>query len=159
MDWWNLGVGIGGLAASIVGLLFALFALLAAMSAKKAANEARDALTRTVRIVDVTRAAALISHLKLLHGVGRWDSAAELYQFLRRSLSDICESIPRENEEIRTALSEAIPKITDIENEVRRSRYGNRERVPEDISKIDSVLNNVQQNLEGLQSADTFRRR
>ena len=158
VDWLGLAVGIGGLVASIVGLIFAFLARRAAKSAETAANEARRALTRTLSLIDVERAVALVSHLKLLHQVGHWNSALELYQYLRRMLSDIYERMPTELDDIRVALSEAIPKISDIENEVRKFSYLNNDGKPDELSKFDEILNDVQQDLEKLQSADIFGR-
>lgn len=158
MEWWNLGVGIAGLVASIVGLTFAFFALLAATSAKKAATEAREALTRTLRLVDVERAVAMISHLKLLHRMDDWSSAAELYQYLRRMLSEIYERTPEELYELRIFFSEAIPRISVMENEVRQSVRSNEENKSDNLRNVDGILNDVQQNLEILQSADIYRR-
>ena len=158
VDWLGLAIGIGGLVAGIVGLIFAFLARRAAKSAETAANEAQRALTRTLSVMDVERAVALISRLKLLHQVGYWNSALELYQYLRRMLSDIYERMPTELGDIRTALSEAIPKISDIENEVRKFGHGNKDGKPDELPKFDEILNDVQQNLETLQSADIFRR-
>ena len=82
----------------------------------------------------------------------------ELYQYLRRMLSDIYERMPTELDDIRVALSEAIPKISDIENEVRKFNYLNNDGKPDELSKFDEILNDVQQDLEKLQSADIFGR-
>ena len=82
-DWAALGVGIGGLIASVIGLTFAFLASRAAKSAEAAANrashETRRAVTRSRRTVDTGRAISLINRLKALHRIGDWEYALELY--------------------------------------------------------------------------------
>ena len=153
---WSGFVGILGVIVSAVGLWYAFLARRAAKSAEAAAKDARQALTRTLSLVDVERAVALISRLKLLHRFGEWDSALELYQYLRRMLSDIHASMPENLGEIRVSLSEAIPKVTDLENQVSSAR--NENKIPENPSNLDAILNEIQQNLEKLQSADIYGR-
>ena len=152
---WSGFVGVLGVIVSAAGLWYAREARRAAKSAEEAAKDARQALTRTLSLVDVERAVALISRLKLLHRIGHWDSALELYQYLRRMLSDIYENTHEDLKEIRVALSEAIPKITDLENQVASAR--NENKIP-DSSKLDAILNNIQQNLEKLQSTDLYKK-
>ena len=158
MEWWNLGVGSAGLAASIVGLIFALFALLAATSAKKAANEAHNAVTRSLSLMDVERAVGLISRLKEVHRRGNWEYAIGLYQDLRRTLSEIRSSIPPSWSESRNDISGAIPQVTALENLVGRSFYENENGEPGDIPRLDETLSDIQQSLESLQSHIVYER-
>ena len=151
-----LGVAISavGLIVGAAGLCYAYLARRAAKSAEAAAIEARQALTRTLRLVDVQEAVGLISRLKLLHRIGYWDSALELYQYLRRKLNDIRASTPENSDKIRIFLSEAISRVKDLENQVSSAR--NENKTPENLSELDAILNEIQQNLEGLQSDDLY---
>jgi hypothetical protein len=76
---WGTFVGILGLAASVGGLVFAFLARRAAKSAEQAAREARRAITRTLSVVDIGRAVALIGRLKEVHRQRNWDYALGLY--------------------------------------------------------------------------------
>ena len=149
-------IGILGLIVGVAGLWYAVTARRAAKSAEASERDARQALTRTLRLVDVQEAVGLISRLKLMHRVGHWDSALELYQSLRRMLSDIYASTPENSDEIRVFLSEAISKVKDLENQVSKDR--NESKTPENPSELDAILNEIQQNLEKLQSDDLYRR-
>ena len=153
-----LGVLISaiGLIVGAAGLCYAYLARRAAKSAEAAAIEARQALTRTLRLVDVQEAVGLISRLKLMHRAGHWDAALELYQYLRRMLSDIRAGTPENSAELRGFLSEAISKVTDLEDQVSSAR--NENRTPENPSDLDAILNEIQQNLEKLQSDDLYGR-
>ena len=163
MDWWNLGVGIGGLVAGSLGLFFAYLAHRsaelakgAAISAEDAANaariEARQALSRNLSSIDVERAVALIGRLKDIHDRRNWDYALGIYPDLRRTLSQIGESIPVDLSQYGSSINRAVPQITAMENLVRRSREENESGEPEDISSLDETLNEIQQDLETLQS-------
>ena len=77
MDWLALAIGVGGLVASIVGLIFAFLARRAAKSAEQAAREARQALTHTIGSIDVERAVALITRLIEVQRQGNWDYVLE----------------------------------------------------------------------------------
>ena len=130
-EWASLGIGAGGLVASILGVVYALLARRAAKSAAEAAERASSETRRTVsrsrRAADTGRAIALINRLRVLHRDGRWDYALELYQELRSTLSDIHASMPDDLAEIRDAIFDAIYRITELEADVNRARYENRE--------------------------------
>ena len=157
-DWAGFGIGAAGLIASIIGVLYAYLARRAAKSAAEAAerasNETRRTVSRSRRAADTGRAIALINRLKVLHRDGGWDYALELYQELRSTLNDIQASMPDDLAEIRVAISDAIYKISELEADVNRARYENRE--PADVPGIDGVLSDIQRNLERLQSTDIY---
>ena len=85
---WGSFVGILGLLASIGGFVVAFLARRAAKSAEQAVSEAHRAITRTLSMVDVERAVALIGRLKDVHRQRNWDYALGLYPELRRMLAD-----------------------------------------------------------------------
>ena len=149
---WGSFVGILGVIVSAVGLWYAFRAHRAAKSAELAAKEARQALARTIGSIDVERAVALISRLKDTHRRRNWDYALGIYPDLRRTLSQISESIPADLSRYRSSIVRAVPQITAMENLVRRSREENESGEPEDISSLDETLNEIQQDLETLQS-------
>ncbi len=150
---WDSFVGVAGLAASIGGLVAAFLAGRAAKSAKQAASEAHSAITRTLSLVDVERAIALISRLKEVHHQRNWDYALGLYPVLRRTLSEIAAGAPANFAQYYEFIDSAIPQITTLENLVRRSRHERASGDPEDIPGLDEALNEIQQNLETLQSS------
>ena len=156
LEWAGFGIGIGGLIASIAGLVFAFLARRAAKYAEAAADRASQETRRTVsrsrRTVETSKAVALINRLKVLHRNGAWAYVLELYQELRSSLSDIRASLPTETGELGEALREAILMIREIEDEVNRAHYES--SAPADILQIDGILNDIQQNLEKLLSTD-----
>lgn len=153
IEWLGIGLGTGGLVASILGVIFAFLARRAAKSAEQAAREARQAVARTLSSIDVERAAALIGRLKDIHFKGNWDYAVGLYPELRRTLSQIAESVPANLARFQAQINSAVPQITVMENLVRRSRYENETGAPGDISGLDDVLSDIQQTLESLQSS------
>lgn len=164
MDWLGLAVGIGGLIAGILGLWFAFWARQsaklarnAAISAEEAANsarsEARRAITRTLSLVGVERAVALIGRLKDVHRQRNWDYALGLYPDLRRMLSEIAASAPENFAAHRDFIKDAIPQLITLEEQVTRSRYENENGEPDDIPNLDATLSEIQQNLEMLQSS------
>ena len=150
---WGSFVGILGLLASIGGLVYAFLARRAAKSAEQAAREARRAITRTLSLVDVERAVALIGRLKDVHSQRNWDYALGLYPELRRMLSEIAASIPSNFAPHGDFINSIIPQVTALENLVRRSRYDNENGEPEDIPGLDEALSEIQQSLETLQSS------
>ena len=150
---WGSFVGVAGLVASVGGLLVAFLARLAAKSAEQAAREARRAVTRTLSMVDVERAIALIGRLKEVHRQRNWDYALGLYPDLRRTLSEIGASAPENIAQSYNFIGDAIPQVTALENLVRRSRHENKNGEPEDIPRLDETLNEIQQSLETLQSS------
>jgi hypothetical protein len=150
---WGSFVGIFGLAASVGGLVFAFLARRAAKSAEQAAREARRAITRTLSVVDIGRAMALIGSLKEVHHQRNWDYALGLYPELRRMLSEIGASTPENFTQYGDFINRAIPQITSLENLVGRSRYERENGEPEDIPSLDEALSEIQQSLEMLQSS------
>lgn len=163
--WASLGIGAGGLIASIVGLIFAFLARRAAKSAEDAATlaenaansariEAQRALNRNLSSVDIERAVALINRLKELHREGNWGAALWLYQDLRRTLSEIRASMPTDLDQFRNAINEAVPQVTAMEDQVLRSLHEGAE--PEDAPRLSEVLNGIQQDLEILQANVTY---
>lgn len=150
---WGGIVGALGLIASTGGLVYALLARRAAKSAEQAAKEARQAVARTLSSIDVERGIALIGRLKEIHRQGNWDYALGLYPDLRRTLSQISESMPENMVQQREFISSAVPQITAMDNLVRRSRHENESGNPQDVSSMDEVLSELQQELEILQSS------
>ena len=151
--WLGMGIGAGGLIASILSVIFAILARRAAKSAEHAATDARRAVVRTLSSIEVERAVSLINRLKYAHLQRNWDYALGLYPDLRRTLSQITEGVPAPLDHYRDLIKSAVPQITVIEKLVGRSRYEEMAGEPEDISSLDDVLSEVQQNLESLQSS------
>lgn len=161
MEWWGLGVGVVGVIVSIGGLVFAILAYRSANLAKNAAESAEDAanmargetqraIGRNLSSMDIERAVALINRLKDLHLEGGWRAALWLYQELRRTLTDIRGSLPRELEQFGNVIEEAVPQLTVMETQVTRSLYERNE--PEDTLRMIAILSAIQQELETLQS-------
>ena len=150
ITWLGVGIGTGGLIASVAGVLFAFLARRAAKSAEQAAREARRTLARSIGSVDVERAINLVRLLKDVHYRRNWDNALGLYQDLRRTLSEIGASVANDRPEYHKRIGEAIPQITEMENVVGRSRYESGYDEPENIPEIDSSLREIQEDLEAL---------
>ena len=106
-------------------------------------------MARTLSSIDVERAVALISRIKETHHQRNWAYALGLCQDLRRTLSQIAESMPHNLIQHRESIHRAIPQVTAMENLVRRYRHEGRE--PEDVSSLDVALSEIQQKLEALQ--------
>ena len=164
-DWASLGVSIGGLIAGTFGLWFAFLAHRSAKLAKRAATsaesaansarrEAQRALTRDLSTVDIERAIALINRLKELHRQGNWGAALSLYQDLRRTLSEIRGSMPKNLDQFRDKINDAVPQVTTMEDQVSRAEYESTGL--EDAPELSAVLNAIQQDLETLQTIVTF---
>ena len=134
------------------GLGVCLPAWRAAKSAEQAAREARRAITRTLSVVDIGRAMALIGSLKEVHHQRNWDYALGLYPELRRMLSEIGASTPENFTQYGDFINRAIPQITSLEKLVGRSRYERENGEPEDIPSLDETLTEIQQSLETLRS-------
>ena len=115
-------------------------------------DEARQALTRTIGSIDVERAIALISRFKDIHDRRNWDYALGVYPDLRRILSQISESMPSGLYKYRSSVSRAVPQITTMENLVKKSRDEDESGEPKDIASLNETLNQIQQDLETLQS-------
>ena len=157
-EWASLGIGAGGLIASIAGLIFAFLARRAAKSAEAAADraseETRRAVSRSRRTVETGKAIALIDRLKRLHRNWDWEYAFELYPELRSRLSDIQASIPIEFADLNDVIEDAIIKIRGIEDEVNLARYERRE--PVNVPQIDGILNDIHQSLLQLLGTDVY---
>ena len=151
---WGSFVGVLGLLASVGGLVYALLARRAAKSAEQAAREARQALSRSLSSVDIERAVALINHLKDLHRQRNWNQVLGEYQTLRRTLLEIRSGIPATLAVFRDTIGSAVAQVTLMANRVNRSLVENSE--PEDPAELDEILNDIQQELETLQSDMTF---
>ena len=150
--WLGIGIGAGGLIASVAGLIFAYLARRAAKSAADAANDARRSLTGIISSIDVERAVALINRLMEQHRQENWDYALYLYQELRRTLSEIAAGIPTNLSHHRDSLSQAIPQVSSIANLVNHYRYESDPDELIDVPRIDDELNKIQEDLELLQS-------
>ena len=168
MEWWNLGVGIGGFIVGMFGLRFAFLAhqsatlaKSAASSAEDAANEARIEARQTLRrnrtSVEVGRAIELLNRLKDVHRQGSWAAALWLYQDLRRTLSEIRASMPADLEQFHDIIDTAVPQVTAMENQVDRDILEGTK--PEEPQRLNMVLTEMQQELETLQGKLTYRDR
>ena len=116
-----------------------------------ARGETQRAIGRSnLSSMDIERAVALINRLKDLHLEGGWRAALWLYQELRRTLTDIRGSLPRELEQFGNVIEEAVPQLTVMETQVTRSLYERNE--PEDTLRMIAILSAIQQELETLQS-------
>lgn len=162
-DWTSLVVGIGGLVAGTFGLWFAFLAHRSAQLAERAATSAEDAaeraseetrrtVSRSRRTVDNGKAIFLINQLKALHRSGHWEYALELYPELRSGISDIQASLPEEFADLRNDLTDAIPRIRAIEDEVNLAGYERRE--PGNVPNMDGILNDIHQDLLRLLGTD-----
>ena len=153
IDNWGGFVGLLGFLASVGGLAYAFLARRAAKSAEQAAREARLAITRTLSVVDIGQAEALIGRLKDVHHRRNWDYALGLYPELRRMLNDIVASVPDNFAPHGDFINRAVPQVTALENLVGRARYENENGEPEDIPSLDEALTEIQQSLETLRSS------
>ena len=160
ITWLGIGIGAGGLVASVAGLFVAYLARRAAKSAEKAAREAareaREAVVRTLITIEVERASLLISRLQDAHFRRNWDYALGLYPDLRRILSHIAETISPNLAHFRSDINGAVPQITAADGLVRRTRNAGETLTPEDISKLDGVLSKIQQDLESYQGSRIY---
>ena len=155
-EWASLGIGAGGLVASIVGVVYALLARRAAKSAaaaaERASNETRRTVSRSRRTVETGKAISLINRLKVLHRNGDWEYALEMYPELRSGLSDIQASIPEGFAGLNDVIEGAIAKIRGIEDTVNLARYEPME--PANVPLIDGILNDIHQDLLRLLGTD-----
>ena len=119
-DWAGLGIGAGGLVASIAGLLFAYLARRAAKSAERAAREARNSISETFCLVSAQRALTAVARLTTLHQNQDWNAALEVHRELRTLLNDISGSMPLRYEQSKAAVMQGIGQLSVIENLVRQ---------------------------------------
>ena len=150
LDWTSLIVGIGGLVASVVGVVYALLARRAAKSAEIAANEARNTISQTLSLVSAQRALSIISRLRVLHQSHSWQASIELYQELRTLLNDVSGMLPRNIGQARTEIDRQIGQLATIQSLVQESatRGGN----PADFRFLSESLNSMEATLEALVS-------
>lgn len=159
-DYWGDLFSVLGVVVSIVGLVWAIRvargARTAAKAAKKATQETTDRIGRTLVVVDLERAVALIQLLKLLHRVGRWDAALEQYQLLRRMLSSILSRHTDLEMDRRTRLAEARTQVSIMEQSVEKMTALNvtadhQVRFSRQLNKVQTELEEVASTL-GLRS-------
>lgn len=150
MDWLALGIGSGGLVASIVGLIFAFLARRAAKSAEQAANEARNSIGHTLCLVSAQRALSLIVRLNTLHLEQSWEAALELYRELRTLLNDISGMMPPELGRFRAEIDRGIGQLSVIESLVNQAV--SRTDDPGDFPVLGESLNSIRTTLESLVS-------
>ena len=149
-DWTSIGIGVGGLVASIAGLTFAYLARRAAKSAEAAANEARHSISQTLCLVSAQRAISVVARIRTLHQEQRWDAALELYQELRTLLNDVSGTLPREFIQSRPEFDRRIGQLGTIQSLVRESvsSHGN----PSEFRFLNESLNSIEITLETLVS-------
>ena len=156
-NWGALLSGLGVL-VSLVGIGWAIKEARGARSASKAAQLAaratRDDIRRYLQTVDLVRAIGLIQRVKLLHDAGRWKSAMEQYQDLRRMLSDIITRCPESQAELRDKLADGRIFVNSMENRV-DERDVQPIEAPE-RAELNQQLNEIQIALEELSSAIGF---
>jgi hypothetical protein len=159
-EYWGDLASVLGVVVSIVGLVWAVRvargARSAARAAKKATQETTDRIGRTLVVVDLERAVALIQLLKLLHRVGRWDAALEQYQLLRRMLTSILSRHTDLEADRRTRLAEARNQVSIMEQSVERKTalngaLGQRGSFSRQLNKIQTELEEMASTL-GLRS-------
>ena len=152
----NLGplASVIGLFLSAVGLGWAIIeargARSAAQAAEREAEQARiegvQSIERHLLTTDINRAVDLIQRLKLLHSVGRWDGAVELYQSLRSLITSILFRLPEQDTRSREELTVARVLVRKLEDRV--SSRGIQELSSEDASTFNQELNEIQSDLE-----------
>ena len=156
--------GLVGMILSAFGLRYALLAHKSAKLAEEAGRSAEDAanlareetrrtLTRNLSSVSVEKAIALIDRLTELHRRKLWEPTPWLYRDLRRTLTEISGSLPKEMAQFRSVIEEAIPQITAISDQVDQAL--DRKREPRNTSRFNRVLNGIRQSLETLQASMT----
>ena len=154
MNWlgdnWGSVVSSVGLVIAVTGIGLAVYragqAEKAAKAAENASTEARNTITRALTIVDLQKAIDLIQRVKLLHRDGKWEASLEHYQTLRPMLADISMRHPSPTEAFRTNIREAIPQFTLIEDNIDKAILEG--EMPVETTRINSVLNQVQEHLE-----------
>ena len=147
-EWVILGVGAGGLVASVAGVIFAFLARRAAKSAEAAATEARNSMGQTLCLVSAQRVLSVVARIRTLHLEQRWDAALELYQELRTLLNDIRGTTPREFHQTRAELDKGIGQLRVIQLLVQQnfSRGGDLLGLP----VLSEAFNSIETNLEAL---------
>lgn len=148
-NWGNLA-SVGGLAG--VGLAIWQLARTrkAAEAARQASKSTEMAISTFLVASDLQHAIDLIQQVKGLHRAGQWESAIVQYQPIRFALAQITSRDTRLSQEQMQTLRESIGTITSIEDSV-DSAVRNKS-VPDDVERINSILNSIQSNLESMVS-------
>ena len=145
-EWVSLGVGAGGLLASIAGVIFAFLARRAAKSAEAAATEARNSVSQTLCLVSTQRAISVAARLSTLHRGQNWMAALEVHRELRTLLNDVSGTMPPGLGHSREAVIQGIGQLSVIESLVGQIVDGS---LNPSISPIQSVpLDTIYSTLE-----------
>ena len=150
MEWWSLGVGIGGLVASAFGLMFAYLARRAAKSAEEAAKDTRYSISQSLCLVSSQRALSVIARLNTLHRGTNWEAALELYRELRTLLNDISGTMPMELSHFKAEIGRSIGQLSLIQSLVEGFKVQNID--PASFPALSETLNTVETTLEALVS-------
>lgn len=164
-DNWGSFVSLAGLVVSFGGLWWAIVragqartsaqeSRDAAAAAQKASEETQNAIKRTLTIVDLQKAIALVDRLKLLHRDSKWEMSLGHYQTLRAMLADIESSYPDTTEDVSIVLREAVLQISVMENNVDRALQEN--STPSAARNFNPQLNLIQVELERIVSSSHF---
>ena len=151
MELASLLVGVGGLTASIIGVVYALLARRAAKSAETAANEARNSISQTLCLVSAQRSLSIISRLRVLHRDQRWEAAVELYRELRTLLNDVRGMIPGDFRQHRSELDSGIGQLRIIQALAQEALAAGRD--PAEFQALGETLNSIEAILESLVSS------
>ena len=150
-EWASLGIGAGGLVASIVGVVYALLARRAAKSAESAANEARNSVSQTLCLVSAQRALSIIVRLRTLHREQRWEAAIELYRELRTLLNDVRGMTPENFHQHRSELDTGLGQFRVIQALVQDAVSAGRD--PAEFPALGETLNSLENVIESLISS------
>ena len=158
---WGSIASVVGVAVSLLGFWAAVVAMKragkareAAAAALEASQETHTAMTKTMAVVDLQRAIALVQRLKTLHRDDNWEASLEHYQPLRAMLADINGRHSLPTLEQHESLREAIPQITVIEDTIARALRDGKD--PSQEGDFDETLNAIQMNLEQIASETYF---
>ena len=154
IDHWGSLASVIGVLVSVVGLgwvvIVARGARSAAQAAQKATDEARDNIRRNLQLMDLERSIALIERIKLLHSIGRWESASELYPVLRAMISAIIARISEKEIDLRQRLAMSRTSIVTMQEYI--ESHANRELETDHRQRINRELNTLQVELEDIAS-------
>ena len=157
---WGSIASLAGLVVSVVGLAWAIWVARQARTAARAAQDAsidtRAAIGRTLGIVDLQRAIALIQRLKEVHRNGRWEIALEHYQTLRTMLGEIKANLSNRSSDSIEGIQGDVKRLTEIENKVSRAVRAGSQLNERDQVGANEFLNSLQVKLEGLANSIMF---
>ena len=158
LDIWGSWVGVVGLVVTIIGVVISYLAFQragkareAATAAEVASDETRAAIVRSLTMVDLERAIALVQRLKELHRSNQWATCLEHYQPLRVMLAEIRSRRSCLTPKLRQILDDAILNVVEMENAVTTAVTEN-----EGLGQLrgfDRILNDIQAQLEGISSS------